>query len=107
MAKLRISAASIRWLCRIDEHIRHCNIRGPFERFEYVAADPLDGATLRSDLADLIRRRLLTVIHYGFDDSRGPDPSRWGDQRLCGTGWSVNPTKRLIEALWPDRLDAA
>lgn len=105
--KLRISAKSIPILLKIDRHIRECNIRGPIERFCDVAADPLDGAVFRRELKDLISRRLLKVVHHGFDDSMGRDPARGQDQRLCGTSWSVNPRKRLIRALWPERITGA
>jgi hypothetical protein len=101
---IRISAGSIWILDRIDQHIRYCNIRGPIKEFIDVAADPLDGLVLRSELGDLIRRRLLTIVDYGFDDSMGRDIMRDSDPRLCGTSWSVNPTNRLILALWPDRV---
>ena len=104
MKRLRISAKSIPILLEIDEHIRRCNIRGPIDRFRDVAADPLDGAVFRCELKDLINRRLVKVVKYGFDDSMGRDPARDQDQRLCGTSWSVNPRKRLIRALWPDRI---
>lgn len=102
--KIRINAKSIWLLDEIDKHVRYCNIRGPLDRFRDIAADPLDGLALKSELSDLIRRRLLTVIDYGFDDSLGRDPSRARDPDLCGTSWSVNPTERLIVALWSDRI---
>lgn len=102
--KLRISAKSIWILQRIDEHIRFCNIRGPIERFRDVAADPLDGLVIRSEFDDLVRRNLLKVVKYGFDNSMGRDPMRDSRPDLCGTSWSVNPTDRLILALWGHRI---
>jgi hypothetical protein len=104
--RIRITARSIRVLCDMDRHVRACDIRGSVAAFVDVAADPLDGAYFKEELADLIKRRLLRVVEYGFDDSMGPDPHRGRDQRLCGTSWSVNPTERLIRALWPSRLGA-
>lgn len=107
--KVRFRASSARWLNWIDRHIRACNIRGPLSRFTDVAADALDGHVTKKDLSDLIKRRLLVVVRYGYDDSEkwGPDPMRRMDPELCGTCWSVNPTERLIRALWPDRLRRA
>jgi hypothetical protein len=81
---IRISAKSIWILERIDEHIRYCNIRGPIECFLDAAADPLDGLAIRAELDDLIRRRLLTIVDYGFDDSMGRDPMR--DSHLTCAG---------------------
>lgn len=104
MKKPRIPAKSIPWLVAIDGHVRACNIRGHADRFKDIAADVLDGRAMKKELRPLIKRRLLKVIKYGFDDSMGRDPSRDRDPKLCGTAWSVNPTKRLIRALWPDRL---
>jgi hypothetical protein len=104
MRKLRINASSAKWLDEMDRHVRTCDIRGPIDRFRDVAADPIDGAAYREDLDDLIRRRLLRVVPYDFDDSMGRDPYRDMCQRLCGSSWSVDPTPRLIRALWPDRL---
>lgn len=101
---IRISAKSVWILDRIDQHVRCCNIRGPIDRFRDIAADPLDSLALRSELDDLIRRRLLTVIDYGFDDTLGRDIMRDAPRDLCGTSWSVNPTERLILALWRDRV---
>jgi hypothetical protein len=105
--KIRITAKSLPWLIAIDDHVRQCRIRGRLDRFRDVAADVLDGWAMRSELADLLRRRLLAIVEYGFDDSLGPDPARSSDPQLCGAGWSVNPTERLIRALWFDRLEAA
>jgi hypothetical protein len=102
--KVRVSANSLRWLIEIDRYIREHNIRGSLERFRDVASDVLDSWALRSELADLVRRRLLTVVCQGFDDSRGRDPLRDSNPDLCGVGWSVNPTERLIHAIWPDRV---
>lgn len=102
-----IRVSSVKWVAAIDAHIRHCNIRGPFSRFIDVAADVLDGWALRSELDDLIRRRLLVIVHYGFDDSTGPDLRRHSDPALCGTSWSVNPTERMIRLFWLKRLEAA
>ncbi len=109
MKRSRISARSIPIILDMDWHIRECNISGPIERFRDAAADPLDGAYFKRELRDLIDRGMLTVIKYGFDDSKkfGSDPARWGDPRLCGTSWSVNPTKRMIKTFWPDRLEHA
>ena len=102
--KLRINAKSLKWLIAIDEHIRQCNIRGPLDRFRDAAADVLDGWALRSELKELIDRKLLKVVRHGYDDSMGRDPLRSSDPKLCGTWWSVNPRKRLIRALWPKRV---
>lgn len=106
MKKPRIKASSARWVCYIDEHIRSCNLRGPFSSFVDAAADPLDGAAFRSELRDLIDRRMLKVIEYGYDDTKGRDPHRGRDPNLCGTWWSVNPTEKMIRAFWPDRITA-
>lgn len=96
--KPRIKLSSVRWLLVIDEHIRHCDIRGPFSRFNSAAADPLDGLAYRDELEDLIRRGFLTVVPY--EASSGFER----DRRLCGTSWSVNPTEMMVRLLWPDRL---
>lgn len=104
MKKPRIPSKSIPWLVAIDEHVRSCNIRGRSDRFRDIAADVLDGWALKEELRPLIKRHLLKVVKHGFDDSMGRDPLRDSDPHLCGTSWSVNPTKRLIRALWPDRL---
>jgi hypothetical protein len=100
----RIRLCSVKWLAAIDEHVRHCNIVGGIGRFVDIASDVLDGWALRSELDDLIRRRLLVVVHYGFDDSMGPDLLRYRDPDLCGTSWSVNPTEKMIRLFWPERL---
>lgn len=102
--KPKISSSSVWLLCRIDHHIRSCGIKGTFSRFLDVAGDSLDGLATRAELRDLIRRRFLTIIHYGFDDSLGRDPDRDRDPNLCGTSWSVNPTARFIRTFWPERL---
>lgn len=99
-----IGTRSIPWVLKIDACIREYNIRGPFERFRDVASDALDSSALRSELDDLIRRRMLTVVRHGFDDSLGRDPLRDQDSRFCGAGWSVDPTPRMIQTFWPDRL---
>lgn len=104
MQKPRLSAVSLKWVAAIGDHIRACNVRGPLERFRDVAADALDGRALRGELDDLIRRRMLEVIRYGYDDSRGRDPARLMDSEVCGTCWSVNPTEKFIRAFWSDRL---
>lgn len=105
--RLRIGAASARWIDDMDRHVRACDIRGPIDSFRDVAADPIDGHASRSDLDDLIRRRLLRVVHYGFDDSMGRDPCRDMQPDTCGSSWTVEPTPKLIRALWPDRLHEA
>ena len=104
MSRIRVSSRSIPLLCELDEYVSTCNIRGPVIRFKDVASDRFDGAYFRSELDDLIRRRLITVVHHGFDDSLGRDPTRMMDRRLCGAGWSVDTTDRLIRCLWPDRV---
>lgn len=104
MKKVRISATSVPLICTADRHVRRCGIRGPVSSFSDVFADSLDGLAMRDELKDMIRRKLLIVIPYGFDDSQGRDPNRDRDQRMCGTSWSVNPTERLIRALWQDRI---
>jgi len=107
--KIRISAKSLKWIVAIDAHVRECKLRGPLNRFRDVAADVLDGWATRGELRDLLRRRLLCIVEYGYDDSEkwGPDPARQMDPEQCGTCWSVNPTERLVRALWWDRLEAA
>jgi hypothetical protein len=102
--KIRIRSSSCRWLNAIHDHVVRCDIVGPVDRFRDVAADVLDGWAVRTELSDLLRRRLLYLVEYGFDDSMGRDPSRDRDPDLCGTSWSVNPSERLIRALWPDRI---
>ena len=81
-------------LCKIDEYIRHYDIRGVVLRD--AAADVLDGAVTRRELDDLIRRRLLTVVPYEAGQGLG-----FGDD--CGSKWSVNLTERAIGAFWPAR----
>ena len=102
--KIRIAVRSIPLLAELDEHIRRCGIEGPLSRFRDIASDCFDGAYVRAELDDLIRRRLLYVVRHGFDDSMGRDPSRDSDPKLCGVGWSVNPSDALVLALWPGRL---
>lgn len=102
--RIRIRASSVPILLAIDQSIRSCNIRGPIERFRDVAADSLDGLVLRCELDDLVRRGLLKIVHQGFDDSMGRDPRRANDPALCGTSWSVDPSEKLIRALWSDRV---
>ena len=106
MTRARISTHSIQWVLEIDEYVRRYDIRGPFERFRDVASDALDSGAFRRELDDLIRRGMLTVVREGFDDSRGRDALRDQDPRLCGTSWTVEPTLRMIQTFWPDRLCA-
>src|ERR1051326_5062042 len=94
--KLRISAKSLPFLIEIDRYIRQCNIRGSLDQFSGAASDVLDGLAIHSELRDLLRRRLLTIVRYGFDDSMGRDPLRDSPRNLCGTSWSVRMTERLI-----------
>lgn len=103
--RIRISALSTRWLARIDDHIRRHDIRG-LDDLQHAASDVLDGLVFRSELADLISRRLLTICRYGFDDSMGRDENRYRDRRLCGTSWTVWASERLIRTLWLERLTA-
>ena len=106
-AKIRVSSTSIPLLIELDRHVQTCNIRGPIERFRDIASDRFDGTYFRSELDDLIERRLLKVERHGFDDSRGRDPLRDSDRRLCGAGWSVDPSASLVRALWQDRITDA
>lgn len=104
MKKPRLRVSSARWIWAIHENIVACKIRGRLDRFHDVAADVLDGRAIRKELDDLIRRGMLKVVRHGFDDSLGRDPLRDSEPLLCGVGWSVNPTERLIRTFWPDRL---
>jgi hypothetical protein len=91
---------------RVLEDIERYDVRGTMECFREIPSDLFDGHYFRHELEDLVRRRLLQVIEFGFDDSLGRDPLRNSDRRLCGVGWSVYATERLIRALCPHRLVA-
>jgi hypothetical protein len=97
--RIRVSAKSLPILCHIAGHVSRCDIRGPIERFRDVASDSCDGYFYRAELDDLVRRRLLTVVNYNDTDAA----NRF-DRRLCGSTWSVDPTERLVRALWQDRI---
>lgn len=96
--RIRINERSLFWLREIDEFIRECDLCGERLR-DHAASDVLDGYATRSELDDLIRRRLLTVIHY--DDDESPPIRR----ELCGSTWSVDLTERAVRALWPHRME--
>lgn len=105
--EVRIPASVMRFVREIDEHVRRCDVRGPLGNFRCVAADVLDGWATRKEIAPLLRRGLLSVVEYEPDDSEkwGRD-ILWhcGDPQTCGTRWSVNPTERMVRALWPSRV---
>ena len=100
MKRIRISAHSLPILAKIHQHVEMCNIRGDLTRFRDVASDSCDGHFYRSELDDLIKRHLLMVIPYNDNDPI----ARYLDKTLCGSIWSIDPTERLVRALWPDRI---
>jgi hypothetical protein len=104
MRKLRIAACSAPLIDELHSYVLRYGIRGPISRFRDVASDCFDSAYYRHELADLIKRKLLSVVRHGFDDSRGRDLLRASDPRLCGVGWSVDPTDKLVRHIWPDRV---
>ena len=94
--KPHIRLESVRLLCDIDRYIREFDKPGYDRRWlPSAASDVLDGAVDREEIDDLIRRRLLTVIHDGETDEYGTSDS------LCGNGWTVHLTERAIKAFWP------
>lgn len=102
MKRPRINAKSIPILRRIDDYVRKCDMRGDALRFHDAAADVCDGHYNRRDLDDLIRGGFLSVVRYSLEEAGFPWPPQCRD--TCGTVWSVNPTKKMIRTLWPDRF---
>lgn len=91
--KVRMRPHSYALLCAVDDYIRKHDLRG--EILSHAASDVLDGAVTRTEIDDLVRRRLLDI----YRDGGGPP----GDPENCGTGWTVGLTERAMRALWPDR----
>lgn len=102
--KPRIGAASIPLILELHDDVLRHNLRGDMQRFRDLASDLFDGSRMRDELDDLVRRGFLVVVHYGFDDSMGRDPLRDRDPKICGTGWTVEATPKLIETFWPARF---
>lgn len=90
--KPKIKLASLKYLCEIDRYIQQYK---PERRYlQNSASDVLDGAVDREEIDDLVRRRLLSVIHYHDDED-------WQPIGLCGSSWSVHLTDRAIQCFWP------
>lgn len=98
--KIRVALSSCWILGEIDACIRRYDVRGPVERFHDVASDALDGLVTRQEVDDLVRRRLLEIVHYSKAEVGG---ELWQTD-LCGGRWSVNMTEKMIRGLWPDRV---
>lgn len=101
--KPRISARSIPWLLDIDKRMREC----PPAYADHVASDVLSGAAYRSEIDDLIRRRMLTMDAIPAGERpphvhRGPPRSH----DLCGSTFDVTLTERALRTFWPHKLPA-
>lgn len=95
-AKLRVRAESLPWLLEIDRCIRTFDMRG-VDALRHAASDALDGLVYSSELADLRRRGLATIVrdgpHASLDELAGHAGS-----------WSAQLTEKAMCALWPDML---
>lgn len=90
--KPKITLASIRLLCEIDKYVRQYDVRGYY--LYQAASDVLDGSVNRSEIDDLVRHKLLTIV---YDRNGRPAAS------LCGDGWTVGLTARAMTIFWPGR----
>lgn len=89
---MKVKLHSLRHLSRIGAYIREYDCRGRF--LCHAASDVLDGAVYRSEIDELIRKRLIRVIHDG---------AGLPDDPLCGGEWTVHLTERAIKLFWPKR----
>lgn len=76
MQKPRVSAKSIPWLVelwrRMDDYWHHDELT-----FRQAPSDVFDGWAAPLDLADLVRRRILTVIPVPKADQTSVSPVTW------------------------------
>lgn len=89
----RLRPASYRLLMDIDRYIRRYDVRG--RGLPYTASDALDGGVNRSDVDELVRRRLLAIVPLAHGRHNVDD--------LCGTSWTVELSARAIQLLWHER----
>lgn len=76
MAKPRINARSIPWLMELWERLDDfywCSD----DALRQAPSDVFDGWCVPSDLADLVRRRILTVIPVAKADQTSVSPVTW------------------------------
>lgn len=98
-AKVRIRHESLLWLAKVDEHIRMFDVRG-VANLLHAASDALDGSVYARELADLQRRKLITIVRDG--------PNADLNELAGYSGaWSAQLTEKALCAFWPDRLEAA
>lgn len=98
--RAKISTRSVNVVCKLDKDVRRFNVRGSMQRWHDVAADSLDGHFYRHELSDLVKRRMLDMVFYNKSETNVYER---GAHSLCGTGWSVNITPKMIKTFWPER----
>lgn len=99
MAKIEMSTESLNLIKAIGHFIEQHDIRGA--ELPNAASDVLDGAVVRCEVEDLVRRKLLRIVNL---DGIAADPDELcGSKPWFGTNWTVELTQRAIQVLWPER----
>ncbi|MFK4705560.1 hypothetical protein ABIC83_002399 [Roseateles asaccharophilus] len=91
-----MSAVSLNFLSRIEGYVAQNDLRG--EDLPSAASDVLDCLAIRSELDELIDRRLLSVVKLARGDTIWPGDS------CGGTRYTVDLTKNAVRLFWPDRM---